>query len=114
MLGTGEEAWTRNITAATVNDPLNNVGDYELKVETMEVLPPWQNPANPLDVNLNNSVEPLDALIIINRLNQGLGGSLPGPGIDGPPRFFDVNGNYLGTSKQILKNLLTSKMLLQL
>ena len=83
----------RNITAATVNDPLNNVGDYELKVETMEVLPPWQNPANPLDVNLNNSVEPLDALIIINRLNQGLGGSLPGPGLDGPPPFFDVNGN---------------------
>ena len=83
----------RNITAATVNDPLNYVGDYELGVETIEVLPSWQNPANPLDVNHNSSVEPLDALIIINRLNQGLGGSLPAPGNDGPPPFFDVNGN---------------------
>ena len=31
----------------------------------------WQNPANPLDVNANGSVEPLDVLLIINELNVG-------------------------------------------
>ncbi|MDA1055090.1 MAG: GEVED domain-containing protein [Planctomycetota bacterium] len=30
----------------------------------------WSNPANPLDVNASGSVEPLDALIVINELNS--------------------------------------------
>ena len=30
----------------------------------------WQNPLNPLDINNSNSVDPIDALVIINELND--------------------------------------------
>ncbi|MEX2142880.1 MAG: NF038122 family metalloprotease [Pirellulales bacterium] len=66
---------------------------------------PWQNAANPLDVNANSSVTTLDALIIINRLNLVGPAVLPPPGqpIDpgGPPAFpnplgfYDVNGDSI-------------------
>ena len=45
----------------------------------------WQNQANNLDVNNDGKVAPLDALIIINRLNAGGGGPLPQP--SSPPPF---------------------------
>jgi hypothetical protein len=51
----------------------------------------WQNPANPLDVNNNTSTDPLDALIVINELNQN--GSHKLPDVTNPPPFFDVNGD---------------------
>ncbi|HEY2840405.1 MAG TPA: GEVED domain-containing protein, partial [Pirellulales bacterium] len=58
-------------------------------------LDPWQNPSNPLDVDASGAVVPLDALLIINELNLGLGGTLPQspvpPNI--PPPYFDVNGD---------------------
>ena len=41
----------------------------------------WSNPVNPLDVNANGSVEPLDVLIIINELNA--------------PKFRDAAGRLL-------------------
>ncbi|MEO8496496.1 MAG: dockerin type I domain-containing protein, partial [Planctomycetota bacterium] len=50
----------------------------------------WHNPRMALDVNKTNSVEPLDALIIINFLND-IDASLPA-GIVGEPEFFwDTN-----------------------
>ncbi len=46
----------------------------------------WHNPQMALDVNKSNSVEPLDALIIINFLNE-IDATLPA-GIVGEPEFF--------------------------
>ncbi len=40
---------------------------------------PWQNRLNPLDVNRENGVDPLDALAIINALNAGDVSRLPFP-----------------------------------
>ena len=63
---------------------------------------PWQNAANPLDVNASGVITTLDALIIVNRLNLNGPAVLPPPGqpIDpgGPPAFpsslfYDVNGD---------------------
>ena len=57
----------------------------------------WSNPIHPLDVNASNSIEPLDALIIINELNDpqfhNAGGSLvSAPGLAVFPDFFyDAN-----------------------
>ena len=53
---------------------------------------PWQNAANPLDVNHNASVTPIDALIIINYLNSNGSQVLTGSpaGID---PYYDVNGD---------------------
>lgn len=55
---------------------------------------PWQNPVSPFDVDDNNIIAALDALVLINALNSGKAGSLPfqgGPSL--PPPFYDVNGD---------------------
>jgi hypothetical protein len=57
----------------------------------------WQNPTDPLDVNNDGQITPLDALLIINELNQPqyrdpLTGEMPLP----PaviPAYFDVNAD---------------------
>jgi len=55
---------------------------------------PWQNGTNPLDVD-NSGGDPvaLDALVVINALNDGRGGVLPAPTGGNPPPFIDVNGD---------------------
>ncbi|HJN13792.1 MAG TPA: Ig-like domain-containing protein [Pirellulaceae bacterium] len=69
--------------------------DYEpitLRIED-GILPefPWQNPINQFDVDNDGFVSSFDALTIINRLNNGLGGPLPTPSPgDAPPPYFDV------------------------
>jgi len=52
---------------------------------------PWQNQANALDVNASGFVEPIDALLVINRINRVGSGPVPSPAT--PPPFFDVDGN---------------------
>lgn len=55
---------------------------------------PWHNADNPLDVNDNGGVEPLDALIIINKLNVEGPHKLPPPQAGDPPmRYYDCNGD---------------------
>ncbi|MCA9225143.1 MAG: hypothetical protein KDA47_06000 [Planctomycetales bacterium] len=56
---------------------------------------PWQNPLNPLDVNRDGSVSPIDALLVINALNAGQAGSLVHPETSGllPQRLLDTNGD---------------------
>ncbi|MBI2478400.1 MAG: hypothetical protein HYV60_07090 [Planctomycetia bacterium] len=57
----------------------------------------WQNPVNPLDVNANGSVEPLDVLIIINELNAPKFRDAAGRLVDAaslplfPDFYFDTN-----------------------
>ncbi len=59
---------------------------------------PWRNPINPLDVDDNGLVQPLDALVVINALNAGGGGPLPPPnGNAAPPPYYDTTGDNLLT-----------------
>jgi VCBS repeat-containing protein len=58
----------------------------EIVTITIQGVNDWHNLAMPLDVNRNNSIEPLDALIIINYLNSEGPGHLPGR--VGPPEFY--------------------------
>lgn len=53
---------------------------------------PWQNPVLPEDVNGETGVGPLDALVLVNDLNQNRPRSLIGSPIN-PPPFLDVNGD---------------------
>lgn len=73
------------------------VEDYALAV----VQNPWQNPnagTNPIfayDVDGDGIIAPVDALILINQYNTGIGGGpLPVPPTPGfAPPYLDVNGN---------------------
>ncbi len=54
----------------------------------------WQNPTNPLDVNSDGLVTPLDALMVINYINLVGAGVLPQPNEGAlPPPFVDVAGS---------------------
>ena len=58
------------------------------------VLPPWQNPVNPNDVNDNGKVQASDVAILVSRLLQNLGGTLPAPTPgNAPPPYLDPSGN---------------------
>jgi hypothetical protein len=63
---------------------------------------PWQNPNIPEDVNGSGSVEPLDALILINEINANQSRSLDGSGLTNPP-YFDVNGDRAVSPLDILQ-----------
>ena len=56
---------------------------------------PWQNPVNPLDVDANGAVTPLDALAVINYLNATGEGTLPAS-FSGS-YYYDVNGDDAAT-----------------
>jgi hypothetical protein len=62
----------------------------------------WQNPAFNLDVNNDGSISPVDALIIINYLNDpNKDRFLPTSGVV-PPPFLDVDGNERVSSNDAL------------
>ena len=65
----------------------------------------WQNPLNRFDVNADGLCTPIDALLIINRLNTVGPGELPNPAIppNAPPPFYDVNGDGLVTNNDVLQ-----------
>lgn len=56
---------------------------------------PWQNPVHRLDVNADNAVSPIDALVIINELNSPQIGQLPIPPVAdrAPPMYYDTTGD---------------------
>ncbi|MCA9123729.1 MAG: carboxypeptidase regulatory-like domain-containing protein [Planctomycetales bacterium] len=69
-----------------------------LTVSLLENSKPWQNPVQPLDVNGDGRVEPLDVLNIINELFQrvviGSSGLLPrSRAAEGVGFYFDSNGD---------------------
>ncbi|MFO0921357.1 MAG: trypsin-like serine protease [Pirellulales bacterium] len=63
-----------------------------IQVEVASQAAPWQNPSNPMDVNGDNLVTPLDALTIINKMNLDGIGVLGNRSTIAPP-FFDVDGD---------------------
>lgn len=75
----------------------NDGDDSNTATVTLDVAvgTPWRNPVNPLDVNDDNAFEPLDILIIINRINSvGPIEGLPVPDVnDMPPPYIDPNGD---------------------
>jgi VCBS repeat-containing protein len=66
---------------------------------------PWQNPDNRFDVNGDGFVTPIDALLVINRLNTNGPGPLPVPIVqpNAPPPFYDVNGDIALSSIDVLQ-----------
>ena len=64
----------------------------------------WQNPVQPADVDGQNGVVPIDALIVINYLNEEGAGPLPIPPPEsaGPPPYLDVNGDDFATPLDVL------------
>ncbi len=64
---------------------------------------PWQNATNALDVDNVDGITPLDALIVINRLNSVGPGKLPPPvTAQLSPPFFDTSGDNEATAFDVL------------
>ena len=86
----------------TVRDEFNDVSNVAtVRITVQDTTPPWQNPNNPLDVDGNGLISPLDALQVINDLNSRGSRPLDPPPLDtdpsGPPPYIDVDGNNLLT-----------------
>ena len=71
---------------------------------------PWQNPVEPLDVDFDGFVAPVDALLIINRLNSpiiplGTHNELPtiAPGGPQPPPLVDADGDGFLAPHDVLR-----------
>jgi hypothetical protein len=64
----------------------------------------WQNPRNPLDVDGDGVVIPLDVLILINDINARQSRPLPIPPLppSEPPPYLDVNGSGDITPQDVL------------
>ncbi|MCB1512906.1 MAG: hypothetical protein KDJ36_18580, partial [Hyphomicrobiaceae bacterium] len=63
----------------------------DLAVRATQSTSLWQNPNNRADVNNSNSVEPLDALLVINALAKS--GPRELTSVDVAPPYYDVNGD---------------------
>jgi hypothetical protein len=59
---------------------------------------PWHNAVDALDVNGDGRVTPLDALIVINRLNAEAAGGVPFPS----GYYYDVNNDQVCTAQDVL------------
>lgn len=74
-------------------------------LETRQLLDasPWQNPDNPLDVDLDQFIVALDALLIINRINSGVDPKLPDLAFGQSPDFYyDVDGDGFATATDVI------------
>ena len=91
------------VMSNTVNGSTDFAGLAATIVDGVIILPrTWSNPDNPLDVDGNGRVAPLDALIVINYLNAHPNGSVLPAMPHTPPPFYDVNGDNYGTAADVL------------
>ena len=67
-------------------------GDVEFSVDVTFNATPWTNTATILDVDGNNLVRPLDALLVIHFINRNGSQSIPDD-VDYRDAFLDVNGD---------------------
>jgi hypothetical protein len=67
----------------------------------------WQNPTNRYDINNDGNVNPLDALILIQALNNHLfpTGLLPQPAPSNPSDYYDVNGDGILNPQDLLAEI---------
>ena len=72
-----------------------------LAVPVTRVSSPWTNPIDPLDVNNNGEIQPLDALVVINELNRTSSRGLTDD--DLAPPYLDVNGDQMVTPIDALR-----------
>ncbi len=104
---------TFNVTS---ND-LANIDNYEALREllidaAMETQKPWMNANNPLDVNNDGFIHPLDVLLVVNKINDEGSGDLPPPtGTELPTTFYDCSGDNLVSPLDVLRivNFLNSQ-----
>lgn len=76
---------------------------FEKALTLSVVANPWQNPVNPLDVNGQSGVTPLDVLIDVNYINAHPSGPLPLPHpAPGNPPYYDVSGDGYATAVDVL------------
>lgn len=103
--GSNTKVGVYNVTVHDLATPENYAALRELLVDAaMTSQKPWQNAGNPLDVDNNQSVVALDALVIINRLNSAGAGQLPPPtGSQVTPPFYDCSGDNQVTALDALQ-----------
>lgn len=74
----------------------------EIDILDEETRKPGTNPLNPLDVNVDNRINPLDALLILNRLNISDSGPIP---LTEFGRYYDTSGDLRVTPLDALRVL---------
>jgi subtilisin-like proprotein convertase family protein len=81
-----------------INEMVSNVGTV-----TVSFYSAFQNQSNPLDVNADQAISPLDVLSIVDYINSNPGGSqLPMNSPDVAP-FIDVDGDGFATPLDVLR-----------
>ena len=87
--------WTAEFPQIVAGQFVHVLKQTGATIEVVNTLP-FRNPLRPLDTNRDGTVAPLDALIIINRLNDSGSGSLQTPtSVAGLTEYFyiDTNGD---------------------
>lgn len=82
---------TQNNLAETTN--FNALRDLFVAQAASPAASNWQSPIEPLDVNRDGLVAPIDALIAINGLNSGDAGPLAGTSVGPDDPLVDVTGD---------------------
>jgi hypothetical protein len=84
-------------------DAAGNVREQTARLFAVDAAFPWQNPVESLDIDGNGSLVPLDALLLINRLNSPAPRTLPTPsGSEAPPPFYDPTKDNHCTPQDVL------------
>jgi hypothetical protein len=92
--GEETESFSLRLSNPTNSQITDDVAAVEIIDNDDAATSPWQNPDLPEDVSGDGAIVPLDALLIINRLNVAGPGPLPEPNDElAPPPFFDVDGD---------------------
>jgi hypothetical protein len=87
-------AWTPTEPASSTRQLTLTTGQLPGQLSFGVSAPAWHRVVNRFDVNADDSIVPLDALIVINDLNTLGARSLPAPGGElVPPPYLDVNGD---------------------
>ena len=91
-----DEVATYNLTVHSLSDPENYEALQTLFLNAAATDPDsaWQSPLEPLDINADGTIAPLDALLVINELGVHPGGVLPSGMADQAP-FVDPSGDGL-------------------
>lgn len=103
--GTNAKVGVYNLNSHDLANSTNFATLREMLVDAaMASQRPWQNAADRLDVDASDTVTPLDALIVINRLNASGAGELPPPvTAQLVPPFYDVSGENEVTALDALQ-----------